>query len=63
MLYVLAKDTGTWHWCQTCSQYPGGTNFGDRSFDRPASNLCEECIQRDREGRCGSQQENLTGGG
>ena len=52
--YVHAPGAQIYHWCQNCSQYPhnawGGTT------KRPEGKLCEECLAKEREGTCRSQQ-------
>ena len=58
-LFVQSADTGIWHWCQICSQYPATDNYAGRRFDSPGTGRGEEGAARDREGRCGSQQESV----
>ena len=58
MEYFHSSD-GLWHWCHNCSKFPGTDGYGERSLHQPTSDLCEECLQREREGRCGTQQEHI----
>ena len=59
MEFFQAADTGVWHWCWTCSQFPATDRYGGRILEQPTSGLCEECMEREREGRCGTQQEHI----
>ena len=53
-VYVRAADSDTWHWCLNCSTYPWNAlrNRGLFLSNRPRSNLCKECLRKERRGTC-----------
>ena len=54
-LYRKNRGTTTWHWCRTCSQYPGrGADVETMLTATPLpSTLCKECMEIERRERYG----------
>jgi hypothetical protein len=53
-VYVRASDSDRWHWCFNCSSYPWGAAQAGAIFrsGRPRSDLCKECLRKERKGTC-----------
>ena len=48
--YVKGSEIDTWHWCKNCTQYP--SYIHRRCFDRPRSNLCNQCKAKEDNKDC-----------
>jgi len=48
--YVKGSETDKWHWCKNCTQHP--MYIYQRRFDRPSSDLCEQCKAKEDNKDC-----------
>jgi hypothetical protein len=53
--YIQPPGSDTWHWCRNCSDYPSRIGATERlpEGQRPSDGeLCNECRDAERDGRC-----------
>ena len=52
IIYVRKEGADTWHWCTNCPRYPGTEDVKITTENKPTSDLCDQCKQKEQDGSC-----------